>query len=102
MPKCCVRIIESAWADIDRIADYHLMREGAASAERITDKLLDAIQLLEEQPFMGAMHPDPVLAKNGFRKLFCQDYVCIYKVIADEVFIYRVVNGRTDYPRLFY
>ena len=101
MPKCNVEILTPAWRNIDRISDYHLMAVGPQSAERITDKLLDTIELLGEQPYMGALHPDPVLAQREFRKVICGNYICIYKVIDLTVYIYRVVDGRSDYARLF-
>jgi toxin ParE1/3/4 len=50
---------------------------------------------------MGQTHPDPVLAANGFRKIVVSSpYVCIYKVFDDTIYIYRIVNGKTDYPKL--
>lgn len=101
MPKCEVRITAPAWRDIDQISDYHLRMVGPRSAEAITDNLLDTIGLLEENPYLGAQHPDPVLAQKEFRKILYGDYVCVYKVVVDIVFVYRVVNGKTDYPKLF-
>ena len=89
-----VRITSTAFRDIDRIADYHLMRVGPNSAEAITDKLLDTISLLADSPFLGT--------ERHYRKLHCKDYVCIYRVVDDTVFVYRVVNGRMDYPKLLY
>lgn len=70
MPKCRVEILTPALDDIERIADYYLMMVGPKSAERITDKLLD------------------------------DEYVCVYKIIDMTVYIYRVVHGATDYPKL--
>jgi len=50
---------------------------------------------------MGQTHPDPILAANGYRKLvLTKTYVAVYKVIGDTVYIYAIVNGVTDYPRL--
>ncbi len=37
-----------------------------------------------------------------YRRIVSGNYVCVYRVIDDAVVIYRIVNGRTDYPRLFY
>ena len=93
-------ILTPAWQDIDRISDLHLMLGGPKSAEEITDKLLDNIALLAEQPYMGALHPDPFLAEHQYRKLICGKYVCIYKVIDQTVYVYRIVDGRTDYSKL--
>ena len=74
---------------------------GPRSAESITDKLLDTIQILGEQPHAGSEHPDEMLRKQNFRKLVCGDYICVYRVIDDDVFIYRAVHGASDYPKLF-
>lgn len=101
MTKYKLGILTPAAKDIERIAEYHLRMVGPRSAEIITDKLLDTIQILEEQPFSGTEHPDKILRKQDFRKLICGDYVCVYKVIEKRVYIYRVVHGATDYPKLF-
>ena len=94
MGKYKVEILLAAWQDIDRISDVYLRLAGAASAKKITDARLG------DFPYMGAQHPDPELARREFRKVLCGDLVCVYKVIGQSVFVYRVVNGRTDYPQL--
>lgn len=101
MPKHEVRVTAPAWRDIDQISEFHLRMVGPRSAEAITDKLLDTIALLEANAYLGAQHPDSVLAQKEFRKILCGDYVCVYKVIGEIVYVYRVVNGRTNYPKLF-
>ena len=100
MPKYQVEILLAAWQDIDKISDFHLKMVGPASAEKITDRILDTLAKLASFPYMGAQHPDPELARREFRKVLCGDLVCVYKVIGQSVFVYRVVNGRTDYPQL--
>lgn len=100
MPKCKIEILQSAWQDIDKISDFHLKMVGMASAKRITDKILDTLEKLASFPYMGAQHPDAELARLEYRKVICDDYVCVYKVVGDVVYVYRVVNGKTDYPRL--
>ena len=100
MPKYQVEILLAAWQDIDRISDFHLKMVGAASAEKITDNILDTLAKLASFPYMGAQHPDPELARLEYRKVICRDYVCVYKVIENHVYVYRIVNGKTDYPRL--
>lgn len=101
MPAYKIEILSPAYLDIDRIAEFHLRMVGPQSAQKITDKLLDTIGLLGEHPFAGAEHGDSVLQKQGYRKLICGEYICIYRVINDIVFIYRVVHGATDYPKWF-
>lgn len=83
------------------IGRYHLQKVGPQSVRRITDSLLKQIDQLPQFPLMGPSHPDPVLAANGYRKLVLKHpYVCVYKVFPDGIYIYRIVNGAADYPKL--
>ena len=101
MPKYNVRFLPEAVSDLEKIADYNLIMVGKASSERIVSKILDAIEILSDYPNAGPVHPDELLGPLGYRKLVLTDiYVAVYRVISDEVFIYRIVNGKTDYPKL--
>ena len=43
----------------------------------------------------------PVSYTHLYRKLvLTKTYVAVYKMIGDTVYIYAIVNGATDYPRL--
>ena len=97
-----LQFLRAAVDDLDRIADYHLQMVGAASAERITDQILNTVERLEKYPYLGSLHPDPVLASMEYRRIVSGNYVCVYKVIDRTVVIYRIVNGVTDYPKHFY
>lgn len=97
-----LQFLHAAVDDLDRIADYHLQMVGAASAERITDQILNTVERLEKYPYLGSLHPDPVLASMEYRRIVSGNYVCVYKVIDRTVVIYRIVNGVTDYPKYFY
>lgn len=101
MPKLKIEFLAPAIKDIEKIAKYHLKMVGVKSAKSITDKLLETIQILENQPFAGTRHSDLLLQNQDYRKLVCNDYICIYKVIDQTIFIYRIVHGSTDYPRSF-
>lgn len=100
MAKYKVEILLAAWQDIDKISDFYMKMSGAVSAQRITNQILDTLEKLGDFPYMGAQHPDPELMRREYRKVICGDYVCVYKVIGPSVYVYRVVNGRTDYPKL--
>ena len=101
MPKCRVELLDAAWRDIEKIADFYLENVGVVSAQHITDKILDGVENLAEFPHMGPPHPDPELTVLGYRKLvLTKTYVAVYRVIGDMVYVYRIVNGATDYPKL--
>lgn len=99
--KSRIVYLEPTKDDILSIASFHLEKAGPQSARRITDAIVGSIDRLATFPLMGPIHPDPVLSARGYRKLVTtESYVCIYKVFPDEITIYRIVNGATDYPRL--
>jgi len=100
-PGSKLTYLAPAREDILDIARYHLEKAGADSARKVTEQIVRNIDRLAQFPLMGKTHPDPVLAGSGYRKLvLTSPYVCIYKVLDEGIYIYRVVNGKTDYPKL--
>ena len=96
-----LEFLKTAWCDLDRIADFYWDKVGAVSAEKIMDQIMDMIKVLSNHPYAGPLHPDVELARREYRKLsLTKTYVAIYKVEGDTVYIYRIVNGVTDYPKL--
>lgn len=101
MPKCHVELLNAAWRDIDKITDFYLKNVGVDSARHIAETILDGVEKLAEFPLMGPIHPDQELAALGYRKLvLTKTYVTVYRMIDSTVYIYRIVNGTTDYPKL--
>lgn len=93
--------LRPALEDIEEIVKFHINEVGPASARKIYSDMRHTLGLLADFPLMGQTHPDPILAQAGFRKLaLTRTYVAVYRIIDGVVTIYRVVNGRTDYPRL--
>ena len=87
--------------DMEEIVKFHLTKVGAQSARAIYETMKKELGRLSRYPLLGQTHPDPLLAAEGYRKLVLTDtYVAVYRLIGEEVVIYRVVNGRSDYPRL--
>ena len=78
--------------DFEEIVKYHITEAGTPYARKIYATMKTAINRLRDFPLMGQTHPDPILAASG--------YVAGYTVIGDTVYIYAIVNGTTDYPRL--
>lgn len=99
--KSKIEILTSALIDIDQIANYHMEIVGPLSAEKITDSLLDSIEILKKFPLAGVEHTDPFLQSQGFRKQICGDYLAIYRIIDDTVTIYRVFHSTRNYINCF-
>ncbi len=101
MPNLRIEFLRAAWLDLDYISEFHLREVGPVSAEAVMSKMLDMIDILSAHPYAGPLHPDPELARQEYRKLvLTRTYIAVYRVIGDTVYIYRIVNGRTDYPAL--
>lgn len=101
MPNMRLEFLKAAWHDLNSIAEFYLNKVGAVSAEKIMNQIMDMIKILADHPYAGPLHPDFELAQREYRKLsLTKTYVAIYKAEGNTVYIYRIVNGVTDYPKL--
>jgi plasmid stabilization system protein ParE len=101
MPRYKLKILAPAWIEIEEIAEYHLLVVGQISAKKITDRILSALERLEEFPLSCPYVTDAELKSQDYRMLVCDKYVCIYRLIADTVFVYHIAHGATEYSKLF-
>ena len=99
MPKCKIEILAPAWKELEEIADYHLLMVGKISAATITDRILDALERLEEFPLSCPYVPDTELKGQDYRMFVCDKYVCIYRLIGDTVYGYHIAHGATEYGK---
>lgn len=95
-----LEILAPARAELLEIARLHMALVGPQSARKITEDIREALNLLRYQPYMGTVFQDKELSRDGYRKLICGNYLCVYRPIADTVYVYHIVDGRTDYPKL--
>ena len=76
-PKAEITYLRPALDDMEEIVKFHINEVGPASARKIYADMRHTLGLLADFPLMGQT-----------------------RIIDGVVTIYRVVNGRTDYPRL--
>ena len=87
--------------DFREVVQFHIQEAGPKYGRQIYRSMRETIEKLRTFPLLGQIHPDPMLAAANFRKLvLTKTYVAIYKIEGDTVYIYRIVNGATDYPKL--
>ena len=99
--KVNLEYLAPAVSDFEEIVKYHITQVGVPYAKKIYNTMESGINKLSDFPLLGQTHPDPLLAAQDFRKLVLTDtYVAVYKIIDNTVYIYRIVNGKTNYPRL--
>ena len=90
-------ISEAAQKDIDEISRLHHQLVGPKSAA----KAVEALSRLRDYPLSGRLAQDEALYRMGCRLLVIGKYICIYRLIGDDIVVYRVADGRRDYPSLF-
>lgn len=93
-------ILAPAQHELENIALIHKELAGAKSAQKIIDFIYKRLELLETNPNMGLDCKDRELKIEGYRMLVCKNYLCFYRLINTQIFVYHIVDGRTNYPKL--
>ena len=84
--------------DLDDIWDYIVLElQNRSAAERVINRIIDAVDPLKNFAEMGA--PLSSIAEIGtdYRFLVSGNYMVFYRVQGSDVYIDRVLYGRSDY-----
>jgi addiction module RelE/StbE family toxin len=95
-----VRFLQEALDDLEEIVLY-IAQDIVAAALRMHDRIIEKANDLITFPKRGRLIPDQKMSAAGFRMLGIKPYIAFYRVIESNVFIYRVLHGATNYPRLY-
>lgn len=76
---------------------YYRSKEGAKYARAFSEKVLSSVGQLAQFPEMGVLRRDTLMGKYGFRALFIEHYVCIYRIEENIVYIYHFTDARKNY-----
>lgn len=88
------RILPEAYEDLAHLDAARIAFGGADPFP--SEVVLDKIQLLDQFPLLGPLHPDSFLAQRGYRKLTAGRWVFIYRLDAGEPAVHRVFHQRSD------
>ncbi|WP_373483315.1 type II toxin-antitoxin system RelE/ParE family toxin [Acetobacterium sp.] len=100
MPHYKVELLLPAQKELEEIAEYHLLMVGSNSARKIVEKIINAMERLEEFPLSCPLVPDEELKSQNYRILVCDQYICIYRLLGETVFIYHIASGASEYGKL--
>ncbi|HUD10052.1 MAG TPA: type II toxin-antitoxin system RelE/ParE family toxin [Candidatus Saccharimonadales bacterium] len=70
------------------------------AAHNIANKILQVSQKLSDFPGLGAELKTIDTRLDNYRYLIVDNYLIIYKVIDQEVYILRILYARSDYVKL--
>lgn len=79
------------------ILQFYRTQVGAKYARAFADKVLHAAGQLSRFPESGILRSETLMGRYGFRALFLDRYVLIYKVQGNTVYIYHFKDARKNY-----
>lgn len=96
-----VRFTRGAEDDLERLYDYLAEQGSPAIADALLGAVLKKIDALERFPHRGNVPKELAeLGIRNFRQLVLSPYRIIYRVIAQEVFVLLIADGRRDMQAL--
>ena len=79
------------------LLSFYRNKVGLPYARAFSRKILDAAGQLAQFPESGVLRRETFPGKYGFRGLFVDKYVLIYRIEENTVFIYHLKDARTNY-----
>lgn len=92
-----VEWLSEARNEFREFLQYYQTEVGAPYARKFADRILSSTEQLAQFPEMGVLKYDTLMGKYGFRALFIDKYVCVYKIEGDTVRIYHLADARKNY-----
>ena len=84
---------ESAWLDLEEIADY-IANDSPNYSKVFVSEIEEAVNSLSVFPELGRIVPE--YNEDHIRELFVRNYRLIYKNLSNEVNIISIIHGARD------
>ena len=96
-----VFLTDDASRDLEELYDYIESRDAPGKADYVLDQIEKAFSSLSENPERGA-YPKELLAVGlrEYREIFFKPYRIIYRVMAENIYIVVIADGRRDMQTL--
>ena len=89
--------------DLDDIWDYIVSElQNRSAAERVLDRIMYAVDQFESFAKMGTLLSSIADVGTDYRFLVSGNYMVFYRVQGCDVYIDRVLYGRSDYMRVLF
>ena len=89
--------------DLDDIWDYIVSElQNRYAAERVIDRIIDAVDPLKKFAEMGTPLSSIADIGTDYRFLVSGNYMVFYRVQGNDVYIDRVLYGRSDYMSVLF
>jgi toxin ParE1/3/4 len=96
-----VFLTDDASRDLERLYDYIDSHDAPGKADYVLDQIEKRFSKLAENPERGAF-PKELLAigLREYREIYFKPYRIMYRIIADDVFVMVIADGRRDMQTL--
>jgi len=96
-----VFLTDDAFRDLEELYDYIASHDAPEKADHVLDQIEMAFSSLATNPERGA-YPKELLAigLREYREIFFKPYRIIYRVMAENVYVMVIVDGRRDMQTL--
>ena len=89
--------------DLDDIWDYIVSElQNRSAAECVIDRIMDAVDPLKNFAEMGTLLSSIADVGTDYRFLVSGNYMVFYRVQGNDVYIDRVLYGRSDYMSVLF
>lgn len=89
--------------DLDDIWDYIVSElQNRSAAERVIDRIMDAVDPLKNFAEMGTLLSSIADVGTDYRFLVSGNYMVFYRVQGNDIYIDRVLYGRSDYMSVLF
>lgn len=96
-----ILLTDDAYQDLNELHQYISQHDTLASAEYVLTQLEATIASLADHPERGSFPKELLVAGlRDYREVYFKPYRIIYRVIAHEVFIMLIADGRRNMQTL--
>jgi toxin ParE1/3/4 len=96
-----VFLTDDASGDLEELYDYITSHDAPAKADYVLDQIEKAFSSLCENPERGVYPKELlVIGLREYREVFFKPYRIIYRIIAENVYVMVIADGRRDMQTL--
>lgn len=94
-------LTDDASRDLEELYDYIASHDAPGKADYVLDQIEKAFSSLSENPERGAYPKElQAIGLREYREIFFKPYRIIYRVMAENVYVMVIADGRRDMQTL--
>ena len=95
-----IKYLAEAYRDLESI-EFYISQDNPEEGSKQVNRILDAVLRLQDFPYSGSTVPKAIMPLIEFRRIIVDNYIIFYRVIGEEIYIYRILHGKRDCNKVF-